>query len=131
MRCRFWIPCTSCTVMGNWRCNLGDRQSSPSAAQHGLVWQPCESWFVCVQSLVSVVAFCLVGCESHAARMMVHGVGQSSDENSTSRDTRKCVQLLSDACTATLPGTGQLLRMRTFQAGSEAVVRMARMMAGC
>ena len=124
-RCIFWISCTICIVMGTGGAILEIDRARPRCPARARV--AALRILVCVCSvLVSVVAFCLLGCESLAARMMVHRVGQSSDQNSTSRDTRKCVQLLPDACTASLPDTGQLLRMRTFQAGSEPVVRMAR-----
>ena len=60
-----------------------------------------------------------VGATSHSAQTMDQTAGQSLDQKKSSRASKKLAQLASDAFSASRPRRSQLLRRRTFHAGSD------------
>ena len=61
----------------------------------------------------------VVWATSHSARTNAQSAGSSSDWKKSSRASRRLAQLASDAFSAGRPKRSQLLRRRTFRAGSD------------
>ena len=72
-----------------------------------------------VCSALNLVPPWTVDATSHSALTMAQSAGHSSVQKSSRRVSRKPAQLASDAFSAGLPKKNQLLRRRTFHAGTD------------